>query len=153
MQKSLYTDQHSLIVREKMRTDQQRRDKRTMEALQSPKWDTKLVADYCLKWLKARNIWDESLSVKEVVGFMLHRMVRDGEFTSVLCKMLDTWKAWADVGGMRSADYQAVRDDLSTFAEATLLIALIKDTSDALEGTLAMDLQECLRIWHKVRLG
>lgn len=141
------------IVREKMRTDQQRRDKRTMEALQSPKWDTKLVADYSLKWLKARNIWDESLSVKEVVGFMLHRMVRDGEFTSVLCKMLDTWKAWADMGGMRTADYQAVRDDLSMFAEATLLIALIKDTSDALEGTLGMDLQEVLRIWHKVRLG
>ncbi|KAK1240168.1 hypothetical protein MKX08_007610 [Trichoderma sp. CBMAI-0020] len=147
------TEQRMQDMREKMRTDQQRRDKRTMEALQSPKWDTKLVADYCLKWLKARNIWDESLSVKEVVGFMLHRMVRDGEFTSVLCKMLDTWKAWADRGGMRTADYQTIRDDLSTFAEAALLIALIKDSSDALEGTLAMDLQECLRIWHKVRLG
>lgn len=146
-------EQRMQDLREKMRTDQQRRDKRTMEALQSPKWDTKLVADYCLKWLKARNIWDESLSVREVVGFMLHRMIRDGEFTSVLCKTLDTWRAWADMGGMRTADYQAIRDDLSTFAEATLLIALIKDTSAASEGTLAMDLQECLRIWHKVRLG
>ncbi|KAM0444431.1 hypothetical protein ACHAO4_010184 [Trichoderma viride] len=147
------TDQRMQDMRDKMRTDQQRRDKRTMEALQSPKWNTKLVADYSLKWLKARNIWDESLSVKEVVGFMLHRMIRDGEFTSVLCKMLDTWRAWSDNGGMRTADYQTIRDDLSMFAEATLLIALINDTSDTLEGTLAMDLQECLRIWHKVRLG
>jgi hypothetical protein len=67
--------------------------------------------------------------------------------------MLDTWRAWSDNGGMRTADYQAIRDDLSMFAEATLLIALINDTSNTLEGTLAMDLQECLRIWHKVRLG
>jgi hypothetical protein len=147
------TNQSYHAVREKMRTDQQRRDQRAMEALQSPKWDSKLVADYSLKWLKARNIWDESLSVKDVVGFMLHRMVRDGEFTSTLCKMLDTWKSWADMGGMRKVDYQTIQENQSTFAEATLLIALIEDTSDALEGTLAMDLQECLRIWHKVRLG
>ncbi|KAL7782427.1 hypothetical protein V8C37DRAFT_397889 [Trichoderma ceciliae] len=147
------TEQRMQDMRDKMRTDQQRRDQRAMEALQSPKWDTKLVADYSLKWLKARNIWDESLSVKEIVGFMLHRMVRDGEFTSTLCKMLDTWKAWADMGGMRKVDYQTIQESQSTFAEATLLIALIKDASDALEGTLAMDLQECLRMWHKVRLG
>lgn len=140
-------------VRDKMRTDQQRRDQRAMEALQSPKWDTKLVANYSLAWLKARNIWDETLSIKEIVGFMLHRMVRDGEFTSAVCKMLDTWKAWADMGGMRKVDFQAIQENQSTFAEATLLISLIKDTSDALEGTLAMDLQECLRMWHKVRLG
>ncbi|KAM0255908.1 hypothetical protein ACHAQJ_005309 [Trichoderma viride] len=147
------TDQRMKDMRDKMRTDQQRRDQRSMEALQSPKWDSKLVADYSLKWLKARSIWDESSSVKDIVGFMLHRMVRDGEFTSTLCKMLDTWKSWADMGGMRKVDYQAIQENQSTFAEATLLIALIKDTSDALEGTLAMDLQECLRIWHKVRLG
>ncbi|KAH6603976.1 hypothetical protein Trco_007422 [Trichoderma cornu-damae] len=147
------TEQRMQDMRDKMRTDQQRRDQRAMEALQSPKWDTKLVADYSLKWLKARNIWDESLTVKDLVGFMLHRMVCDGEFTSTICKMLDTWKAWADMGGMRKADYQTIQENQSAFAEATLLIALIKDTSDALEGTLAMDLQECLRMWHKVRLG
>ncbi|KAL7942011.1 hypothetical protein V8C42DRAFT_333348 [Trichoderma barbatum] len=147
------TEQRMQDMRDKMRTDQQQRDQRAMEALQSPKWDTKLVADYCLTWLKSRHIWDESLSVKDIVGFMLHRMVRDGEFTSTVSRMLDTWKAWADMGGMRKSDYQTIQENQSTFAEATLLIALIKDTSDALEGTLAMDLQECLRMWHKVRLG
>ncbi|EHK21235.1 uncharacterized protein TRIVIDRAFT_152984, partial [Trichoderma virens Gv29-8] len=147
------SEQRMQDLRDKMRTEQHRRDQRAMEALQSPKWDTKLVADYCLTWLKARNIWNESLSIKEIVGLMLHRMVRDGEFTSTICKMLDAWKAWADMGGMRKSDYQNIQENQSTFAEATLLIALIKDTSDALEGTLAMDLQECLRMWHKVRLG
>jgi hypothetical protein len=136
-----------------MRTEQQRRDQRAMEALQSPRWDTKLVANHCLSWLQSRKLWDENLTVKEIVGFMLHRMVRDGEYTSNLCSMLDTWKAWADMGGMKKSDFQAVQENQTVFAEATLLIALIEDTSDALEGTLAMDLQECLRIWRKVRLG
>ncbi|KAH6607009.1 hypothetical protein Trco_006162 [Trichoderma cornu-damae] len=94
--------------------------------------------DYSLKWLKARNIRDESLTKKDLVGFMLHRMVCDGEFTSTsFAKMLDTWKAWAnDMGGMRKADYQTIQENQSAFAEATLLIALIKDTSDAPEGTI-----------------
>ncbi|KAI5468153.1 hypothetical protein BGZ63DRAFT_345951 [Mariannaea sp. PMI_226] len=140
-------------MRDKSRLDQQRRDQRAMEALQSPRWDTKLIADHCLKWLKARRKWDQSFTMKEVVGFMLHRMVLDGDFASSICKILDIWKAWADMGGMRKADFQSILNEQATFAEATLLIAMIKDTSTALEGTLSMDLQECLRIWRKVRLG
>ncbi|KAF5008237.1 hypothetical protein FDECE_5473 [Fusarium decemcellulare] len=140
-------------MRDKMRVDQQRRDQRMMEALQSPKWDTKLVAEHSLRWLKGQGHWDESLTLKDVVGFMLHRMVLDGEFTSNICRMLDMWKAWADVGGMRQADYQGVQDDKVGFAHATLLVAMIRDTSTALEGTVSMDLQECLRMWRKVRLG
>lgn len=124
-----------------------------MEALQSPKWDTKLVAEHTLRWLKGQGLWNESLTLKEVVGFMLHRMVLEGEYASSICSMLDIWKGWADMGGMKRTDYQKIVDNKATFAHATLLIALIKDTSTALDGTLAMDLQECLRIWRKVRLG
>lgn len=140
-------------MRDKSRQDQQRRDQRMMEALQSPKWDTKLVAEHTLRWLKGQGLWNESLTLKEVVGFMLHRMVLEGEYASSICSMLDIWKGWADMGGMKRTDYQKIVDNKATFAHATLLIALIKDTSTALDGTLAMDLQECLRIWRKVRLG
>ncbi|KAH7149196.1 hypothetical protein B0J13DRAFT_550880 [Dactylonectria estremocensis] len=146
-------DQRMQDMRDKSRQDQQRRDQRMMEALQSPKWDTKLVAEHSLRWLKQQGSWSESLTLKQVVGFMLHRMVLEGEYASSICRMLDTWKAWADMGGMKRTDYQVILDDKVTFAHATLLIALIKDTSTALDGTLAMDLQECLRIWKKVRLG
>jgi hypothetical protein len=67
--------------------------------------------------------------------------------------MLDSWKSWADIGGMRRSDYETIQGDSSMFAHATLLIAMIMDTSNALEGTLSMDLQECMRLWTKVRLG
>ncbi|KAI1846092.1 hypothetical protein JX266_007901 [Neoarthrinium moseri] len=140
-------------MRDKMRQDSQRREARQAEALQSPKWDTKLVAERQLKWLKQRQHMEESLVLKDAVGMLLHRMILDGQFTSSICKMLDLWKAWAENGGMRMSDYVALQDDPETFAQASLLAAMIKDTTTAHEGTLSMDLQECMRIWRTVRLG
>ncbi|AEO58863.1 hypothetical protein MYCTH_2306544 [Thermothelomyces thermophilus ATCC 42464] len=141
-------------MREKLRIQAERQETRLMEALQSPKWDTKLVAEHNLAWLVSKGEVDERVQgVKEAVGNVLHRMVLDGEFTSRLCRMLDLWKAWAENGGMRKSDLAALQEDQVTFAYATLLVAIIKDTSTALEGTVSMDLQECLRLWRTVRLG
>lgn len=124
-----------------------------MEAFQSPKWDTKLVAEHNLAWLKKEGTVPADLGLKEVMGTLLHRMVLDGQFASALCRMLDLWKAWAENGGMRKSDLTTLQEDQTTFAYATLLVAMIKDTTTALEGTLSMDLQECLRLWRAVRLG
>ena len=124
-----------------------------MEALQSPRWANKVVADHYLRWLKQGRHLAEEITLKDAVGYLLHRMVLDGDFTSTICRMLDMWKAWAEMGGMRRADYNTLLEDQVSFAQATLLIAMINDTSTAIEGTLSMDLQECLRMWRKVRLG
>ncbi|KAF4988105.1 hypothetical protein FGRMN_9971 [Fusarium graminum] len=137
-------------TRDKLRASQLRRDQRMMEALQSPRWDTKLVAEHSLRWLQGRGHWDESTTIKDAVGYILHRMVLDEEFAANICRMLDKWKAWADVGGMKQSDYQAVQDDQAGFAYATMLVAIIRDASTAFEGTVAMDLQECLRMWKKL---
>lgn len=124
-----------------------------MEALQSPKWDTKRAAEHNLAWLKNKGVVPADVEVREAVGTVLHRMVLDGAFSKKLFRMLDLWKAWAENGGMRKSDLTAVQEDQETFAYATLLVAIIKDTSTALEGTLSMDLQECLRMWRTIRLG
>lgn len=136
-----------------MRLEAQRRETRMMEAMQSPKWDTKLVAEHNLGYLKESGAVATDMGLKEVVGTLLHRMVLDGQFSASLCRLLDLWKAWGENGGMRKSDLAALREDQTTFAYATLLVAIIKDTSSALEGTLSMDLQECLRMWKMVRLG
>ncbi|ETS74489.1 hypothetical protein PFICI_14355 [Pestalotiopsis fici W106-1] len=140
-------------MRDKMRLDAQRRDQRELEALQSPKWDNKLVAEHNLKWLKARGHIDSDVDLKDAVGMFLHRMVLDGQFASSLCRVLALWKAWADNGGMRVSDLSALRESQDMFARASLLIAMIKDTTTAVDGTVAMDLQECMRMWKTVRLG
>ncbi|CAK7200776.1 hypothetical protein SEUCBS139899_003475 [Sporothrix eucalyptigena] len=153
-------------MRQSQQRDQERREQREMEALHSAKWDTRLVAEHAMRWLlkqkKGNNSEDgdgdasqkqAATDLKEVAGHVLHRMVRDGEFSSNLCRMLDRWKSWADLGGMKKADLQALRGDMETFVYATLLMALIKDSTTALDGTLSVDLQECMRMWRKVRLG
>ncbi|KAL2148116.1 hypothetical protein VTH82DRAFT_2020 [Thermothelomyces myriococcoides] len=143
-------------MRERLRIQAERQETRLMEALQSPRWDNKVVAEHNFAWLVSKGEVDGRAvqgGVKEAVGNVLHRMVLDGEFTSRLCRMLDLWKAWAENGGMRKSDLTALQEDQVTFAYATLLVAIIKDTSTALEGTVSMDLQECLRLWRTVRLG
>lgn len=124
-----------------------------LEALQSPKWNNKLIAEHCLRWLQQRGEWHESLSAREAVGFILHRMVCNEEFASATCKLLDVWKSWADNGGMRRADFQMITESPVMFAQTTLIVALLTNTSTGAEGTLAMDLQECMRLWKNVRLG
>ncbi|KXX76838.1 hypothetical protein MMYC01_206398 [Madurella mycetomatis] len=146
-------EQRMQDMRDDLRLEKQRKETRMMEALQSPKWDTKLVAEHNLAWLKKAGTVPADLGLKEVMGTLLHRMVLDGQFASALCRMLDLWKAWAENGGMRKLDLTALQEDQTTFAYATLLVAMIKDTTAALEGTLSMDLQECLRLWRTVRLG
>ncbi|KAI1504825.1 hypothetical protein F5X99DRAFT_371098 [Biscogniauxia marginata] len=140
-------------MRDQRRLKNQRHEARTVDALQSPKWDAKLIAEHNLKWLRDRNAVDSSLPLRDIVGMMLHRMILDGQFASSICKVLDLWKAWADNGGMRRSDFNTLQEEQEVFARASLLIALIKDTTTAHEGTLSMDLQECLRMWRTVRLG
>ncbi|KAM7224202.1 hypothetical protein V8F06_000675 [Rhypophila decipiens] len=142
-------------MRDKMRLDAQRKETQTIDALQSPKWSTEVVASHGLAWLKSKKdkTLNGSMTVKDVVGVLLHRMVLDGQFTSSLCRMLDLWKAWAENGGMRKSDLAALEEDTTLFAYATLLVAMIKDTASGTEGSLSMDLQECLRMWRQVRLG
>lgn len=140
-------------MRDKTRLDNQRKEQHELEAIQSPKWDNKLVAEHNLKWLKSIECVHETISLKDAVGTLLHRMILDGEFASNISKMLDLWKAWADNGGMRKSDVVVLRENKEIFAQATLLVATIKDTTTAHEGTLSMDLQECMRMWRTVRLG
>lgn len=143
-----------LTVRERERINAQRAETRTMEALQSPRWDNTRVAKLTLAWLVQQgHLPSTSTDIRETVGGILHRMVLEGEFAVKLCGMLDRWKAWSDIGGMKRADLEALKEDIVTFAYATMLVAVIKDTATAAEGTVAMDLQECMRTWKIVRLG
>ncbi|KAL8392197.1 hypothetical protein RB595_002403 [Gaeumannomyces hyphopodioides] len=169
-------------VRDRQRDAAARREARLSEALQSPRWGAARVAAKNLAWLKERSraaeaaaaaleegeeeegegkdggdeglfFVDDQADLKQAVGMLLHRMVVERAFADRLCRLLDLWMAWADNGGMRKSDFQALEADKATFALATLVVALISDASSAIEGTLSMDLQECLRMWSKVRLG
>lgn len=146
-----------MSVREKRRLEETRQDQRFLEALQSPRWDNPRVAKYAFHWLctntETSESYDSSFTAKDAAGHVLHRMVLDGQFATSICAVMNTWKGWADRGGMQKADLEMLKGARARFAEAILLVSLISDSSSELAGTLALDLQDCLRTWKTVRLG
>jgi len=135
------------------RRDAERAETRMVEAVQSPKWDNKLVAEHNLAWLKKEGHVEESNDLKRAVEILLWKMVNDPKIAEDSAKMLDAWKAFVDNGGIRRADYLVLKEGQLTFAYTSLLVAIIEVSVTAAHGSLAMDLQECIRVWRKVRLG
>jgi hypothetical protein len=137
----------------KRRRDAQRAETRIVEALQSPKWNASLVANHFLGWLKEKGHVQVSHDLRRAVEVVLWRMVCDASFAVEIGSLLDSWKRLVDDGGMRKADYLTLKENLVSFAYASLIIAVIADSVTAASGSLAVDLQECVRVWKKVRLG
>ena len=130
-----------------------RAETRMMEAFTSPKWGNKLSAEYFLAWLKKEGHLDGSFTLERAAEVLLWRMVNEPVFAVELTKMLDGWKAFVDNGGLKKGDYSILKDEKVMFGYATLLVAMIEGSVTAVYGSLAMDLQECIRIWKRVRLG
>ncbi|KAF6842973.1 hypothetical protein CMUS01_02551 [Colletotrichum musicola] len=147
------SDQRMDDLRDKMRLDTQRREARDHEAIRSPKWDAALVASHGLRWLRSRGKVSPEGTPRAAAAGLLHRMVLDGALARDVAGVLDKWKAWAENGGMRKADLDALREAPESFALAGLLVAVVRDAGGAAEGSLSMDMQECLRLWRQVRLG
>jgi hypothetical protein len=133
--------------------DAQRAEKRMVEAIQSPKWDNKLVAEHNLGWLKKEGHVEETHDLKRAVEVLLWRMVNDLKIAEDLARTLDAWKAFVDNGGIRRVDYQILKETQVTFACASLLVAIMEDSVTAAHGSLVVDLRECIRVWKVVRLG
>jgi hypothetical protein len=140
-------------IQKEARRKRERADARMLEALQSPRWDNKLVGEHMLTWLKAKGHVCESYNRERIAEVILYRMLKDSAFAAQLIGMLDMWKAWVENGGMRKADYLIIKEKQVDFAYASLLLAVIRDSVTAADGSVAMDLQESVRIWKRVRLG
>jgi len=137
----------------KRRQDADRAELRVTEALQSPKWDNKLVAEHNLAWLRREGYVDPGHDRKRVAEVILCRFITEVEFTEQVVTVLDLWKAAVDNGGLRKVEFLDLKRRQVDFAWASLLLAVIEDSATAVQGSMAMDLQECMRIWKKVRLG
>ncbi|KAL5614445.1 hypothetical protein BROUX41_004550 [Berkeleyomyces rouxiae] len=128
-------------------------EQRNREAFQSPKWAPGLVGEHLLVWLKAQRCVPADSTLKQAAGQALHRMILDGAHAKRIFGMLEMWKVWADNAGMRHENYEALRDGTESFAWAAVLVAVISGAGEAVDGQLASDMQECLRMWKYVRLG
>jgi len=96
-----------------------------------------------------------SPSTSTLLQQILYAMAYDPSFATRLVTMLDLWKNWAQSGGMTKSHYVAVKEDQITFALASVVLAGVREVGGEGmgSGSVAGDLQECLRVWRKVRLG
>ncbi|KAM0331509.1 hypothetical protein ACHAQA_003186 [Verticillium albo-atrum] len=162
--------------RDKMHADAQRRETHLLEALQSPKWSPAQMAPHALRWIKASSDLGHMFSavavpevpgpwsLKPVLGLLLHAIVLDAGLCARVITALESWKAWAENGGMRRADVDALLADADgakeAFALASLVAAGVGEAAagDGITGlrtgdAVGADMQECLGMWPKVRLG
>lgn len=139
--------------RRRMLAQEQRKEAEMLEAIQSQKLPIGIVADANRKFLKEKLKLNNTPTLESVVEHVLYGMLHDPVFAQRISVMLDSWKSWAQSGGMMKSHYLSVKEDQITFALASCVLAIIGDmVSDPL-GSVVGDLQECLRIWRKVRLG
>jgi hypothetical protein len=133
--------------------DEKRRAAEMVEALGSQRLGIGPVAEAARKWLVEKGYVDEKEGIDEIVEVLLWEMVRIQEVISEVAKMLDAWKNWADNGGMTKAQFDFVKGSPLTFAYAACILSMIKDTGGTVSSSVVSDLQECLRMWKRVRLG
>jgi hypothetical protein len=140
--------------REKKRLEMERRKlSETVEALGSARLGVGPVAEANRKWMIKNGHAKEGDSIKDIVESLLWEMVRWQERAHEVARMLEAWKGWVDNGGMTKAQFELVKSSQLQFAYASCVLSLVKDTAGSTSGSVVSDLQECLRIWKRVRLG
>ncbi|KAF1809125.1 hypothetical protein P152DRAFT_461766 [Eremomyces bilateralis CBS 781.70] len=152
--------------RDKNSRQMKRKVKEVEEAVGSWRVGVGVVVEGCRKWLvKSMNLEDET-SVAEVVETWLLDMVEsegsdDAETNDngmkvrpdKVAEMLEEWKGWAEGGGMLIPHYEKAKEEQWAFCVSACVLFLIKEMAGMTEGNVVSDLQECLRLWKKVRLG
>ncbi len=140
-------------TRLRMLKEEQKREQQMVEAIQSQKLPINIVAEANRKWLCQHFGLDASVTVLQFVEQILYGMVTDESFSQRMAVMLDLWKAWSSSGGMTKTHYLAVREDQVTFSLASFVFFVIRSTVSEPTGSIVGDMQECLRVWKRVRLG
>lgn len=125
------------------------------QALQSTPWDNEVVANSSLRWLRDQPFSDTaSLSnLETAVNTILRGMILDPAYAASLFRVLDLWKDWSSNGGIKQADVETLAKAPMLFADATLLVGLMKAAGTSGKGALAADLRKCFEAHKIVRLG
>lgn len=151
------------------RRDQERRDRREREALESTRLSTDIAVQAVLKRLSKAEVeerklistgetaslvepWNDLQAAAETVLFM---MVTEEQLGKEVCAILEMWRVWTERGGMNKEDLYHVTSGSTwkSFCYAIIAMGLLKAEGQKKESSLALDLQDCVRTWKRVRLG
>lgn len=140
-------------TRRRLMRDKQRREAEVIDALQSQRLPFPVIVHANLRFLRSRMSLERKPHVAGLLEQIMYAMLQDAAFARRIATMLDLWKSWAQSGGMTKSHYLAVKEDQLTFALASVVWAAMMEMVSEPQGSVVGDLQECLRLWKKVRLG
>ncbi|KAA6413883.1 MAG: hypothetical protein FRX48_02245 [Lasallia pustulata] len=133
--------------------DRERGEKRKTEALNSSRLASGVVAQAAMNHLSENAGFEASTEVQRTAERILFEMVKEEPKALAICKFLDHWQRWNDRGGMNREDLALATESPINFSYAACLMGLFREASIREESSVALDLQECVRVWKKVRLG
>jgi hypothetical protein len=140
-------------AREMMNRRREREEKRDMEALNSSRLDTAVVAAAAVAYLKKHDGIESAEGLEQRAEELLYRMIVDEAKAETVCAMLQRWSAWTDRGGLNKEDLVALKADVVSFCDAVCWMGIVKMVGAQEESSLALDMQECIRVWKNVKLG
>lgn len=136
----------------RQRRDREREAKRKTEALNSSRLQPGIVAQAAMRYLSEKVGFEAFNGVQQTSESILFEMVEEETKALAICKFLDQWQRWNDRGGMNQEDLALATENPVHFSYAACLIGLFREASIREESSVAQDLQECVRVWKKVRL-
>jgi hypothetical protein len=127
-------------------------EKRLGEALNSQRLSNRSVAEATLAWLIGKQDIPTEYTMDQLVQAVLYLMVIDSSQAKKIAEILDRWMVWSQTGGMNRSEISFLQENKESFCYASSLVCIIEDVSNS-EGQVSTDMQECLKVWKKVRLG
>ncbi|OCL13464.1 hypothetical protein AOQ84DRAFT_283099, partial [Glonium stellatum] len=133
--------------------EERRKEQEMTEAMTSQKLGIAVVSEANRKWLIGKGHVQATATVAALVEQILFGMIQSEGFAKSMSMILDQWKSWTQSGGMTKSHFQVVQESQVLFALASCVLFVIKNITIEPTGSVVSDLQECLRIWKRVRLG
>lgn len=142
-------------ARKELLRAEKRKERETTDAIASPRLGAGVAGEAARVWLIDNGHVDKEIGaeLEGVVENVVYEMVESEERAADIADMLEMWRGWAEGGGMTRPNFEKISSQVETFCQALCIVALVRKTSAHPTGAVVSDLQECLRMWKKVRLG
>ncbi|KAJ6261572.1 hypothetical protein Dda_4242 [Drechslerella dactyloides] len=139
--------------REEARERQEEEFRKKELALTSHRVTQSFLSTACLDHLRKEKCVLDAATPQDICADMLYKMLFNEEFANRICKILDAWKSWAEIGVMNDRHLDDLKSDVVGFCYAGVLLAIISERARSAETWAGSDLAECQRVYRSVYLG
>lgn len=136
----------------RMEAREEYRQRRLIEAIQSPRLDNQVIAQASLAYLVGQKIVPSDYTIPMLARAVLYLTIMDESQAKVIADILERWMLWCQYGGMQKVQLTLLVENKISFCYASALVATVQQASSG-NSSMASDLLDCMRLWHRVRVG